>query len=415
MFDTAILKLTARCNLNCTYCYMFNLEDQTFRRVPPRMPIETALTVLSRIQDHVQRHTSDRPFTIVLHGGEPSLWPERSFQMLLERIAAMRADGVPIRVAMQSNGIRLRPSLLEILAAHDVKIGISLDGPQVLNDVYRRTHRGQGSYARVMRTLSEMIEKGYARLLSGVLAVGEPSVPPAEFLDWLAGLPVPRADVLWPIQFNYANPPWPANGREEYLTTPRYGRWFADLFDEWWRRDDPSVSVRLFVDSISVILGGTKHADCLVNDRIGSFVVNTDGVLEYSDYFRAARDGGPRSSFDVFSSELDELTHDPVFDYCLNLRSHLPVECATCPHVKLCGGGFLPGRMNPVELLPSKRSILCADMYYFFARVQRRVAAARPVELDANSYPPRAGGPNRDAPEIRCLPDEPLVAKKRLS
>ncbi len=377
MFECAILKLTARCNLACTYCYMFNLQDNTYRRVPARMPVETALAALDRIETHLYRYESGKPFTVVLHGGEPSIWPDRSFQVLLERLAAMRGRGLPVSAVMQSNGVRLRPSLLELLAKHDVSIGISLDGPEARNDVSRVTHQGEGSYTRVMRTVDQLIENGYGRLLAGFLAVADPSCRPAEFLDWLAGLPVRRVDVLWPIEFNYGAPPWGIDDEQDaYVATPRYGRWFADLFTEWWRRDDPSLSVRLFFDTIGILLGGQRHTDSIVNDRISAFVVNTDGGVEYPDYFRGARDGGARTTFDVFRSPLHELACDPVFDYCLNLQDYLPPTCVGCRHVKVCGGGFLPGRMDPAELVPSKRSILCADLYYFFTVVTECVAAA---------------------------------------
>lgn len=378
MFSTAILKLTATCNLNCTYCYMFNLADQTFRRVPALMSVETAFVTLDRIEAHLLAHGADRPFAIILHGGEPTLWPEPSFVALLERVARSRATG--LQVVMQTNGLRISPSLLEILAQHRVTIGISLDGPQRLNDLARRDHGGHGSYARVMRTVHGIIEAGHKDLLSGFLAVADPSVPPAEFLDWLGRLPVRRADILWPIQFHHGAPPWTPGGRQAYVAAPRYGTWFADVFKEWWSRDDPDLVVRLFFDCVGLILGGQRHTDSIVNDRIDSFVVNTDGAVEYPDYFRAARDGGSRSPFDVYTHGLDALTDDRVFDYCLDMRAHLPAECRDCPQVDLCGGGFLPGRMNPGEVVPSRKSILCDDLYFFFSEVRRRVETAVTAE-----------------------------------
>lgn len=376
MFDCAILKLTARCNLDCTYCYMFNLEDQTYRRVPARMPAQTALLALERIETHLTGRERKYPFSIVLHGGEPTLWPDERFGALLARIAAMRARGIRVNTSIQTNGLRLRPSLLDILAEHDVKIGISLDGPEDFNDRARRTPSGHGSYTRVMRSVNDMIARGHRDLLSGFLAVADPDLSPAAFLDWAAELPVTRLDVLWPIGFHHGNPPWSPGGRDAYMAAPRYGTWFADLFEEWWRRDDPELVVRLFFDCIKLVLGGRGHTDTIVNDRNSSFVVNTDGAIEYPDYFRAARDGGSRTPFNVFDGELNDVMVDPVFDYCLNLKAYLPSECVGCPQVDLCGGGFLPGRMNPLEQVPRTRSILCADMYHFFDTVKRRVAHA---------------------------------------
>ena len=89
MFNSAILKLTSFCNLNCTYCYMFNLEDQTHSRVPKSMPIATAIVALECIERHLICEKKDK-FSLVLHGGEPTLWPVDNFSLFLNKIAEIR-------------------------------------------------------------------------------------------------------------------------------------------------------------------------------------------------------------------------------------------------------------------------------------------------------------------------------------
>ena len=36
-FDTFVVKVVSRCNLNCAYCYMYNLQDGTYRNQPTMM------------------------------------------------------------------------------------------------------------------------------------------------------------------------------------------------------------------------------------------------------------------------------------------------------------------------------------------------------------------------------------------
>jgi uncharacterized protein len=370
VFHSAVLKLTARCNLDCTYCYVFNQADRTYRRVPKAMPIDTALACLERIRRHALAHGHDRRFTITLHGGEPTLWPLASFASFLRRTEEIRAEGVDLTVGMQTNGLRLSEPLLALLDQHHVGLGISLDGPKEVNDRARVTHAGRGSYDRIMRCLERMIEAGYGHLIGGFLAVAQPEIAPAAFLDWADSLPVRRIDVLWPIEFNYDSPPWASTSLDEYWRQPRYGHWLAELFTEWWRRNDPTLYVRLFYQTVEVILGSNTHTDAIVNDVLDMFVVNTDGGIEYPDYFRAYADGGTRTSFNVLRGELDLLVEDPVFDFCLHLAGHLPTECTGCPCVRECGGGFLAGRMRAGVQVPTARSVLCPDHYYFFSIVR---------------------------------------------
>jgi uncharacterized protein len=354
---------------------MFNLADQTYRRIPARMPLEAAIATL----DAVRRHAAGdaRPsFDFVLHGGEPTLWPLAHFDTFLQRVEAARAEHMDITVSVQSNGYSIPDRLVSLFAEHHVSLGISLDGPREANDRYRISHSGTGSYQRVMGTVDRIISNGYRDVINGFLCVAQPDLPPRHFLDWADTLPVRRLDVLWPIEFHYKNLPWAEGELAAYNRNPRFGSWFAELFQEWWRRDDPTMHIRLFYDCISVLLGSKQHCDNLVNDMIDMFVVNTDGIVEYPDWFRAAKDGGSRTSFSIHEIELDALRQDPVFRYCLDLRAHLPTECVPCPHVDLCGGGFLPARMNPDERIPSRKSVLCSDHYYFFDALKQCVAPA---------------------------------------
>jgi uncharacterized protein len=377
MFHTAILKLTARCNLDCTYCYVFNQADETYRRIPKAMPVATALTCLERVRSHVTSDAHDGHFAVTLHGGEPTIWPLSSFSAFFDRVEDIRADGVDLSVGLQTNGLRLGRPLLELLAEHRATIGISLDGPKEHNDRYRVTHTGRGSYDRIMRTIESIIDAGYERLIGGFLAVAQPTISPAAFLDWADSLPVRSIDVLWPIEFNYDNPPWRATSVEEYFQQPPYGRWFADLFTEWWRRNDPTLCVRLFYQTVQVILGSKVHTDSIVNDVLDMFVVNTDGGIEYPDYFRAYADGGTRTDYNVARDDLDALGEDPVFDFCLNLGDHRPHECDPCPCARECGGGFLAGRMRRGATIPTERSVLCPDHFYFFMTVRAIMAQHR--------------------------------------
>lgn len=148
MFRSVIMKLTAFCNLNCSYSYMFNQADRTYSRIPKHLPLATALLCLDRVQEHLSSH-GERSFNVTLHGGEPTLWPLASFRQLLRRAEAIRAAGLDLRVSMQTNAVRIPPGLLELLAEHDVPLGISIDGPQSYNDSTRVTHGGGGSYDQV--------------------------------------------------------------------------------------------------------------------------------------------------------------------------------------------------------------------------------------------------------------------------
>jgi uncharacterized protein len=311
-----------------------------------------------------------------MHGGEPTLWPLENFRAFLHHAELLRKDGLNLAISLQTNGVRFPDGLLELFADYEVSLGISLDGPRDYHDAFRVTHGGRGSYDRIMNNLETLLASDYRGLVGGFLSVANPDIPPRDYLAWVDSLPIRRFDVLWPMQFHYASPPWARGEEAAYSREPRYGKWFAELFHAWWERDDPTLYVRFFFDVIQTLMGWPKHIENIVNDTVPIFVVNTDGVVEYHDYFRAAGDGLTRTSMNVLTHTLDEVAADPVFDYLLNLRSHLPDECQECRFRRICGGGFLPGRMEPGQMPPRRRSVLCYDEYYFFNEIARMVGPA---------------------------------------
>jgi uncharacterized protein len=375
VFGSAVLKLTAFCNLDCTYCYMFSLADRTFERVPREMPVATALQFLDRLAEYLPLGSH---FGLVLHGGEPTLWPVAHFKVLLERVEQMREQGIDLDVVMQTNGLRIPHDLPPLLSQHGVQLGVSLDGPQPRNDTFRVLHSGAGSYDRVMKSLELLHRQGHGGLVSGFLSVANPDIPPEEFLTWVDGLPVRRLDVLWPIEYHYGEPPWMGGSVEQYMASPRYGTWFADLFDLWFARDDPDLYIRVFFDALSIMGGGTRHSDSLVNDHVDILVVNTDGGIELPDYFRAARDGGSRTPYDV-RTPLSVVEQDSTFSQLARLGELLPDDCQGCPHRRVCGGGFLPGRLGGPEQRLDRRSVLCFDHYALFSRMARVAGIPAPL------------------------------------
>ncbi len=375
-FELCIVKVTAFCNIDCSYCYMFNAADRTHERVPRAMSEATALHLLARITEYLDARRRTR-FHLTLHGGEPSLWPRPILSAFLERICILNAGGYHLTVSMQTNAFRYDAALFALLAEHNVSVGVSIDGPREHNDRRRVTHRGTGTYDRVMANVERILAGPGASVFQGFLAVADPDIAPEEFVAWVAALPVTRMDLLWPMDFSYLAPPWAAPGQSgdqaRYRAAPRYGAWFAAVFDAWMARDEPDLHIRHFYDCIEHYLGSARHIESIVNDGVPMFVVNTDGAYEYHDYLRPHADGACHTGAGVAEQPIAALHADPLFARLLALGDHLPADCEDCHIRSVCGGGFLPGRAGAPGL---PRSVLCHDQAHFFSHVWASLAAA---------------------------------------
>ena len=81
--DTVLIKAASRCNINCLYCYVYNMGDMRWADMPKQMSYET-MTAVAHALGELSRQQSRR-FAVVLHGGEPLLLgPEKLAFLLAE-------------------------------------------------------------------------------------------------------------------------------------------------------------------------------------------------------------------------------------------------------------------------------------------------------------------------------------------
>src|SRR5690606_15939699 len=104
-----------------------------------------------------------------------------------------------------------------------------------------------------------------------------------------------------------------------------------------------------------------------VNDVLNMFVINTDGDIEFHDYFRAYKNNSCYSGLSIINHSIFDIEKDMEFHKLLHLGEFLPSDCNNCHHRHVCGGGFLPGRMKEdISDYSINKSILCYDHIYFF-------------------------------------------------
>jgi uncharacterized protein len=141
---------TARCNLNCTYCYI----PEDMRRSGPQMTTAQLLDALARLKDYFKTTVpKGRLPQIVFHGSEPLLARDAVF-------AGIEKFGDDFRFGVQTNATLLDDSAIEFLKSHGCGIGLSLDGPEAtIANRTRKTWEGRGAFEHVIRAMDKL--RGY--------------------------------------------------------------------------------------------------------------------------------------------------------------------------------------------------------------------------------------------------------------
>ncbi|MEO1190619.1 MAG: cyclophane-forming radical SAM/SPASM peptide maturase GrrM/OscB [Pseudomonadota bacterium] len=157
-----VLQPTPFCNLDCTYCYLPGRDSAA------RMSDET----LERVAEVVFARGRLAPqITVVWHAGEPCVLPSDWYRRAFATLEARRPASVEVVHSFQTNATLLDAGWLDLFARSDVRVGVSLDGPQSLHDLHRRTRRGEGSFARVMRGVGQLRAAGIPFHVIAVLSL----------------------------------------------------------------------------------------------------------------------------------------------------------------------------------------------------------------------------------------------------
>ena len=174
--DTVLLKVVSRCNLDCSYCYVYHMGDESWRSLPKRMSKATQSLVVAELGALMR--AQKRSFSVVLHGGEPLLLGPLHLEALF---AALRAElGSSCGISIQTNGLLITKRILDACTRFDVSLSVSLDGPPNVHDRFRHGHGQQrSSHSKVMAGLEILkAHSNASRLFSGVLAVVDPRSDP---------------------------------------------------------------------------------------------------------------------------------------------------------------------------------------------------------------------------------------------
>ncbi|WP_032113575.1 radical SAM protein [Candidatus Paracaedibacter symbiosus] len=359
------MKVASRCNLNCTYCYVYNAKDDAWRSRPKIMSDIVFLAAIKRLAEHA-RASNTRPLRIIFHGGEPTLVGSERLARWCE-IAREELAEFGVSFGIQTNGTRFTKPLVEVLKKFAFSVGVSIDGPRAIHDRFRVTHAGKGSYGEVFRGLALLRE---AHVPYAVLSVLNMLTPAKTLYDDIMALKPDAISYLLP---DYSHDTFPITCRDG-----RLGEYLQELFDEWWFQGTMRIPVQPFRAMASLIMGGNSTVDIFGNDPLGFIFIETDGTIEPLDVLKVCENGMTLTPFNVLTNGFEDYTRSNSIGAKATFQgSDLPSACATCPEASTCGGGYLPHRYSRGRGFDNP-SIWCRDLKALFSHIRHRLAVPHP-------------------------------------
>jgi uncharacterized protein len=96
----------------------------------------------------------------VWHAGEPLTLPISFYQQAFRAIEKLSVSATRINHSFQTNGMLINARWCELIKAHRIRVGVSIDGPEFIHDAHRRTRSGLGTHAQVMKGVEVLRRHG---------------------------------------------------------------------------------------------------------------------------------------------------------------------------------------------------------------------------------------------------------------
>jgi uncharacterized protein len=333
----------------------------------------------------------------VWQGGEPTLLGIDFFRRVIDlqrRFAALKT----ITNSLQTNGTLLTDNWCDFLKKNNFMVGISLDGPQEIHDLYRRDRKGNGSFDRVMRGVRLLQQHGVDYNVLACVARQTAAKPLAvyrflrdEGVEFIQFTPIverlPNASSQ-KDGLRLAGPAALDREEEQTQVTPwtviaeEYGDFLIAIYEEWVRHDVGKVFVMNFEWALNAWIGNPSPV-CIHAKQCGrSLVIEHNG-----DVFACDHSVYPQYRLgNIAANSLPKMAERSLRSGFGDAKeSALPRCCRECDVLKACQGGCPKHRFAKTYNGEPGLHYLCAGYKKFFLHIRKYLHAM--TQLLENGLP----------------------------
>lgn len=381
------------CDIACDYCFYLEKRALFDEHEHYRMSDEV-------LEAYIKQYVESQPtpfVEFVWHGGEPTLLGIDFFRMVIE-LQAPYQDKKKIRNNLQTNGMRLDDDWCTFFRANDFFIGISLDGPEEIHDIYRKDKRGDGTFEGVMQGV-RLLQKHEVEYNILACVGRETAYRPLDVYNFFKEIGVKyiqftpivermpdqetEAQGLWlapPAQLDQQEPnkevtPWT-------VEPEAYGDFLIAIYEEWVRKDVGKVFVMNFEWSLNAWLGDPSPV-CIFAEECGRAVaVEHNGNVYACDHYVY-----PEYQLgNLLNDNLGEMVEKSVESgFGPHKKETLPRWCRECDVLQACWGGCPKHRFAVSPHGEPGLHYLCAGYKKFFLHIRKYLRAM--AQLLENGLP----------------------------
>ena len=360
------------CNLDCDYCYYLEKKN-LFPSTKNFLMSDSVLE--SFIRQYIESQIAEE-VNFSWQGGEPTLAGLEFFKKVVD-LQMEYADGKQIGNSFQTNGILLNDEWGRFLSEYKFFVGISIDGPENIHDIYRKNAASNPSFKKAMRAI-ELLKKHDVEFNTLTVVNDKNSRYPLDTYNFLKSVGsgyiqfipiVERKATKKNVSMKLIAP----TDREKAkittwsVNTFQYGSFLNTIFDEWVCNDVGKIYVQMF-DVTLANWAGQNSGLCVFQKTCGNAaVIEHNGNLYSCDHFVY-----PRYYLgNILENPLETLMNSvQQIKFGNDKKSKLPGKCNKCEFLFACWGGCPKHRIVDVGDKNRKLNYLCKGYKQFFSHVK---------------------------------------------
>jgi uncharacterized protein len=376
------------CNLDCTYCYYLSKGSLLQSDTKWHMTDEV-------LESYIRQNIESQNFPEIVfswQGGEPSMLGLDFFRKVVEIEANYAKPHMKIRNDLQTNGTLLNEEWMEFLKENDWLVGLSIDGPACMHDLYRVHKDGSDTHAQVMKTLKLLhkYDVGFNTLTAVTNDNARHPIAVYKFLRDIAGSTrMQFIPIVEPSGFENTSPrqrnadsmpvigsPQSRPGRKgsvvaDWSVDPDdYGNFLCRIFDEWYKHDIGRTWIYSFESLVYSALGKDSPL-CVFRPSCGfALAMEHDGDVFSCDHFvyPEYRLGN------IQESHLSLLVNSlPQIEFGRNKYTRLTRTCLECGFLERCFGECPKNRFVRSPEGEAGHNYLCNGFKKFYAYTDSRI------------------------------------------
>lgn len=363
----------ALCNIDCDYC--FYLEKQNLYKGRDKKLGMSDDTLERYIIDYIDGQETDNVL-FSWQGGEPTLIGLSFFKKAVA-LQKKHAKGKYISNTFQTNGLLIDEKWCAFLQQEAFLVGLSIDGPEHLHDVYRKTTSGKATFHKVMNCVSLFNQFNVEYNVLTVIhdknihhpievytflkSIGAKHIQFTPLVERKAVKPTPAGLTLispdYTLQANVTS--WSVNAIA-------YGTFLNTIFDEWIRNDIGDIFIQTFESTLSKMLGQEGNI-CVFEQTCGNaLAMEANGDVYSCDHYVYPE----HKLGNIHDNKLIDLatsSQQTIFGEAK--KSNLSVECTNCPFLTVCNGGCPKHRFEMSSNALPNKNYFCDGYKAYFAHL----------------------------------------------